>query len=488
MGRWCSMRSSATSRQACTASIVGTGICRGSVSWSSGTLISRSASLTQASSRAPKAMAGWSSPWTGGISPSSRGRALSRSCRSDQGASSRHAHRHALPPAPARRAGACGGRAGQGRRRRAPGRRRRRPRVQQAGRGERQRPGGRLGHRRGPPSRCRHAEPGGPRGVARPARRRAGRRRGRDRARLLPRRRAHGRPRDRGRLPRLLRRHRDLQERARAAPGVRGGAPGADGAGDRQPVPVAASLPRPPEPSRAGGGHRRDRRRRARPSGRGDRPRHHRDRDPRLRARRARPRRCGLTPVAGGARGTPPGGPGRELLTPGRVRALLAAHGLRASKALGQHYLVDPNTARKGVRLAQVAAGDTVLEIGPGLGSLTLALREAGARVAAVEADARLLPALAEVLGEDPDVRVVTADAVRADLAALAPDARGVVANLPYNIAATVVLRVLIDYRQYQRLTVTVQREVGERLAAAAGTAAYGATSAKVAALADARV
>jgi len=170
------------------------------------------------------------------------------------------------------------------------------------------------------------------------------------------------------------------------------------------------------------------------------------------------------------------------------VRALLAAHGLRASKALGQHYLVDPNTARKVVRLAQVAAGDTVLEIGPGLGSLTLALREAGARVVAVEADARLLPALAEVLGEDPDVRVVTADAVRADLAGLAPGARCLVANLPYNIAATVVLRVLIDYRQYQRLTVTVQREVGERLAAAAGTAAYGATSAKVAALADARV
>jgi 16S rRNA (adenine1518-N6/adenine1519-N6)-dimethyltransferase len=176
------------------------------------------------------------------------------------------------------------------------------------------------------------------------------------------------------------------------------------------------------------------------------------------------------------------------LLTPGRVRALLAAHGLRPSMALGQHYLVDPNTARKVVRLARVAAGETVLEIGPGLGSLTLALRSAGARVVAVEADARLLPALAEALGEDPDVLVVAADAVRADLAALAPDARGVVANLPYNIAATLVLRVLTEYPRYQRLTVMVQREVGERLAAAPGTGAYGATSAKVAALAEARV
>jgi len=170
------------------------------------------------------------------------------------------------------------------------------------------------------------------------------------------------------------------------------------------------------------------------------------------------------------------------------VRALLAGHGLRPSRALGQHYLVDPNTARKVVRLAGVTAGETVLEVGPGLGSLTLALREVGARVVAVEADARLLPALAEALGEDPGVRVVAADAVRADLAGLAPDAHTLVANLPYNIAATLVLRVLTDYRQYQRLTVTVQREVGERLAAAPGTGAYGATSAKVAALAEARV
>lgn len=170
------------------------------------------------------------------------------------------------------------------------------------------------------------------------------------------------------------------------------------------------------------------------------------------------------------------------------MRALLAAHGLRPSRALGQHYLVDPNTARKVVRLAQVEAGETVLEVGPGLGSLTLALREAGALVVAVEADARLLPALAEALGDDPGVRVVRADAVRADLAALAPEAHRLVANLPYNIAATLVLRVLTDYPQYRCLTVMVQREVGERLAAAPGTSAYGATSAKVAALAEARL
>jgi 16S rRNA (adenine1518-N6/adenine1519-N6)-dimethyltransferase len=176
------------------------------------------------------------------------------------------------------------------------------------------------------------------------------------------------------------------------------------------------------------------------------------------------------------------------LLTPTRVRALLQRHGLRPSRALGQHYLADPNTARKVVRLAGVRPGQTVVEVGPGLGSLTLALREAGVEVVAVEADARLLPALAEALGDDPLVRVEVADALRVDLGALAPAAEALVANLPYNIAATLVLRVLAGVPRIAHLTVMIQREVGERLAAAPGTAAYGAASAKVAALAEARV
>lgn len=202
------------------------------------------------------------------------------------------------------------------------------------------------------------------------------------------------------------------------------------------------------------------------------------------------------------------------LLTPPRVRALLAAHGLRPVKALGQHYLADPNTARKVARLAEIEPNEQVLEVGPGLGSLTLALREAGARVVAVEADARLLPALAEALGgfgedgpaagstergvhgrdgasrwvgPDPQVEVEIGDALRVDLAAVAPEARKLVANLPYNIAATLLLRVLGEFPQYQRLIVMVQREVGERLAAAPGSDAYGAISVKVAARAEAR-
>src|SRR5919198_4184381 len=181
-----------------------------------------------------------------------------------------------------------------------------------------------------------------------------------------------------------------------------------------------------------------------------------------------------------GTRSPDPAGPPaeRSLLTPPRIRALLAAHGLRPVRALGQNYLADPNTARKVVRLAGVRPGETVLEVGPGLGSLTLALRDAGVRVVAVEADARLLPALEEVLGGDPGVSVTVADALHADLGALAPGSRRLVANLPYGIAAPLVLRVLAELPAIQDLTVMVQREVGERLAAAPGSPAYGAPSA----------
>jgi 16S rRNA (adenine1518-N6/adenine1519-N6)-dimethyltransferase len=180
--------------------------------------------------------------------------------------------------------------------------------------------------------------------------------------------------------------------------------------------------------------------------------------------------------------------PPRPLLTPNRVRELLARYELRPSKGLGQHYLADPNTARKVARLGGAGPGETVLEVGPGLGSLTLALRQAGAAVVAVEADRRLLPALAEVLGDDPQVRVEVADALQADLAGLAPTARRLVANLPYNIAATLVLKVLAEAPAIDHQVVMVQREVGERLAAAPGSAAYGVPSAKLAAQATARI
>jgi len=178
------------------------------------------------------------------------------------------------------------------------------------------------------------------------------------------------------------------------------------------------------------------------------------------------------------------------LLTPRRVRELLTTHGLAPSKRLGQNFVVDANVVRKVVRDAGVAPGEGVVEIGPGLGSLTLALREAGATVLAVEVDAGMVRALGDVVGADPGVAVVHADALHADWPALTaglPPPPALVANLPYNVATPIVLHAL-ESRAFGRLLVMVQREVGERWAAGPGSARYGAVSVKVAALAAAAV
>ncbi len=182
------------------------------------------------------------------------------------------------------------------------------------------------------------------------------------------------------------------------------------------------------------------------------------------------------------------------LLTPATIADLLARHDLRPSRALGQHFLSDPNTARRIVRLGGVDAGDRVLEIGPGIGSLTLALAEAGARVTALELDRHLVPVLQEVVAADaPDaeVAIVQGDALTVDLDGLLDDGDDVwklVANLPYNVATPLVARVLESAPRVTSLLVMVQREVGERLAAPSGNKDYGAISVKVAYFGRARV
>src|SRR5262245_25109602 len=131
-------------------------------------------------------------------------------------------------------------------------------------------------------------------------------------------------------------------------------------------------------------------------------------------------------------------------LTPGAVRDLLAAHDRRPSRALGQHFLADPNLARKIVRIADVRAGDRVLEIGPGVGSLTVALAEAGAHVVALELDRYLLPVLGDVVGDVPNVELAQGDALDADLDALmGTEEWACVSNLPYNVATPMVVRLL---------------------------------------------
>ena len=109
----------------------------------------------------------------------------------------------------------------------------------------------------------------------------------------------------------------------------------------------------------------------------------------------------------------------RRRVNPSELRALLERHGVRASKALGQHFLADPNTARRIIRYAGIEPGDDVVEVGPGVGSLTLALTDAGARVLALELDQHLVPVLREVVG-DRSVEIVQGDAMDIDVGAVA--------------------------------------------------------------------
>jgi 16S rRNA (adenine1518-N6/adenine1519-N6)-dimethyltransferase len=177
------------------------------------------------------------------------------------------------------------------------------------------------------------------------------------------------------------------------------------------------------------------------------------------------------------------------LLTPAGVRALLAEHGLRPSRALGQNFLADPNTARRIVRIAGVEAGDRVLEIGAGLGSLTLALLEREARVLALERDRKLQGVLEQVVGGQGDARVVTGDALDVDFAALlGTETWRCVSNLPYNVATPVIVRLLEEAPSVESALVMVQREVAERLVAGPGSRAYGAVSVRIGYYAHARI
>jgi len=200
------------------------------------------------------------------------------------------------------------------------------------------------------------------------------------------------------------------------------------------------------------------------------------------------------------------------LLGPARVRELAAAAGVRPTKTLGQNFVIDPGTVRRIVRAAQVEPGERVVEVGPGLGSLTLGLLEADADVVAVEIDpvlARLLPTtvtqqvrgltVAEPATTDPPgvrtvidqngrvrLTVITADALTlTELPGPAPTA--LVANLPYNVAVPVLLTFLERCSSLRRGLIMVQAEVADRLVAGPGSRIYGVPSVKTAWYASAR-
>lgn len=179
-------------------------------------------------------------------------------------------------------------------------------------------------------------------------------------------------------------------------------------------------------------------------------------------------------------------------MTHGRaeIGRLLERHGLAPRRSRGQNFVADANTVRRIARLAGIGPGDWVVEVGPGLGSLTLALAETGAEILAIEVDEGLVAALHEVLEGVANVEVVRADAMDYDWSQLQARSGSwhLVANLPYNIATPLVADVLDRAPWVSHLLVMVQREVADRLVAAPRTDAYGAVSVKVAYWAEARI
>jgi len=170
------------------------------------------------------------------------------------------------------------------------------------------------------------------------------------------------------------------------------------------------------------------------------------------------------------------------LLGPAEIRDLAALLDIQPTKKLGQNFVIDANTVRRIVKTAGVVAGETVVEVGPGLGSLTLGLLETGAAVVAVEIDRRLaaqLPLTVQLMQPDAQLTVITEDALR--IQSLPDDPTVLVANLPYNVSVPVLLHFLEHFPSLQRGLVMVQAEVGQRVAAVPGSKVYGSPSVKAA-------
>ncbi|WP_158865083.1 16S rRNA (adenine(1518)-N(6)/adenine(1519)-N(6))-dimethyltransferase RsmA [Leifsonia sp. AG29] len=173
-----------------------------------------------------------------------------------------------------------------------------------------------------------------------------------------------------------------------------------------------------------------------------------------------------------------------RLLGPAEIRDLAELTGVTPTKKLGQNFVIDANTVRRIVRVAEVEAGDTVVEIGPGLGSLTLGLLEAGAAVIAVEIDGRLaeqLPVTVAQLAADATRRLTVIHQDALTVTSLPADPARLVANLPYNVSVPVLLHFLEHFPSLRSGVVMVQAEVGHRIAAGPGSKVYGAPSVKAA-------
>lgn len=178
-----------------------------------------------------------------------------------------------------------------------------------------------------------------------------------------------------------------------------------------------------------------------------------------------------------------------DLSSPGTVRAIREKYGLQPSKGLGQNFIADRNVLERIVEGAGIGPDDLVIEIGPGMGVLTVEIAERAAFVTAVELDSRLIPVLEETLAEHDNVRVFNADILKTDLGKLIEESREeelftgkvhVVGNLPYYITTPIIMKLLEERVPADSITVMMQKEVADRISSPPGNKTYGAISAAV--------
>ena len=173
----------------------------------------------------------------------------------------------------------------------------------------------------------------------------------------------------------------------------------------------------------------------------------------------------------------------REVLaTPGATRYILEKYGIRARKKYGQNFLIDANVIRGIIDAAQITKDDCVLEIGPGIGSMTQLLSEAAGRVVCVEIDESLRPVLAETLEESENVKILWQDILKTDLRGICDEYNEgkplkVVANLPYYVTTPILMQLLEQKNVFRSITVMVQKEVADRIRSGPGNKEYGALS-----------
>ncbi|MDD6435965.1 MAG: 16S rRNA (adenine(1518)-N(6)/adenine(1519)-N(6))-dimethyltransferase RsmA [Clostridiales bacterium] len=182
-----------------------------------------------------------------------------------------------------------------------------------------------------------------------------------------------------------------------------------------------------------------------------------------------------------------------RLIIPANTIAILKKHNLTLQKKFGQNFLIDSHVLDKIIRAAEIGPSDMVLEIGPGIGTMTQALSGAAGKVVAVEIDRNLIPVLKETLADCPNAEVINADVMELDLAELIREkAEGrnvkVTANLPYYITTPIIMKLLEEKLPISNITVMVQKEVAERMQAGPGSKDYGALSLAVAYYAEANI